>query len=136
MRGGWVADRDDLYAQAGVGPADVDFVQAYDDYPVITLMQIEDLGFCAKGDGPAFVRRHRFTTDGDFPLNTSAASCRSARPGAQAATSGVVETIRQLTDDAGARQVPHARVGLVSGFGMINFDRGLATGAALLGRAA
>jgi len=136
VRGGWVADRDDLYAQAGVGPADVDLMQAYDDYPVITLMQIEDLGFCAKGDGPAFVRGHRFTTDGDFPLNTSGGQLSVGQAGCAGGYLGVVETIRQLTDDAGARQVPHARVGLVSGFGMINFDRGLATGAALLGRAA
>ncbi len=136
VRGGWVADRDDLYAQAGVGPADVDLMQAYDDYPVITLMQIEDLGFCAKGDGPAFVRSHRFTTDGDFPLNTSGGQLSVGQAGCAGGYLGVVETIRQLTDDAGARQVPHARVGLVSGFGMINFDRGLATGAALLGRAA
>ena len=49
-------DRDELYAQAGVAPADIDFVQTYDDYPVIVMLQFEDLGFCDKGEGPAFVR--------------------------------------------------------------------------------
>jgi acetyl-CoA acetyltransferase len=50
FRGGWAADRDDLYAQAGLTPADVDCFQPYDDYPVISMMQLEDLGFCDKGE--------------------------------------------------------------------------------------
>ncbi len=70
FRGGWALEREALYDQAGIAPNDIDFVEAYDDYPVITLMQIEDLGFCAKGEGPDFVRRHSFTVDGSFPLNT------------------------------------------------------------------
>ena len=133
-RGGWAMDVDDLYAQAGVGPADVDLFQPYDDYPVITLMQIEDLGFCAKGEGPAFVRRHTFTHDGSFPLNTSGGQLSAGQAGCAGGYIGLVETMRQLTGEAGDRQVPDARVGLVSGFGMINYDRGLASGAALLGR--
>src|SRR5690606_4067842 len=64
IRGGWRVDRDDLYAQAGVRPGELDFVQTYDDYPVIVMMQFEDLGFCDKGEGPAFVRSHTLTHDG------------------------------------------------------------------------
>ena len=71
MRGGWALDRDDLYGMAGVGPDDVDVLETYDDYPVISLMQMEDLGFCAKGEGPDFVRERTFTVDGGFPVNTS-----------------------------------------------------------------
>ena len=71
MRGGWALDRDDLYAMAGVGPDDVDVLQTYDDYPVISLMQMEDLGFCAKGEGPDFVRDRTFTVHGDFPRRLS-----------------------------------------------------------------
>ena len=52
-RGGWAMDIGEFYAMAAVSAADVDFVQTYDDYPVICMMQIEDLGFCAKGEGPA-----------------------------------------------------------------------------------
>ncbi|MFN7641578.1 MAG: thiolase family protein [Burkholderiales bacterium] len=135
FRGGWAMDRDDLYAQAGVTPADVDFFQPYDDYPVITMMQIEDLGFCAKGEGPAFVREHSFTWDGSFPLNTSGGQLSAGQAGCAGGYIGIVESMRQLTGEAEGRQVPDAKVGLVSGFGMINFDRGLASGAALLGRA-
>jgi acetyl-CoA acetyltransferase len=126
-------DRDDLYAQAGLSPAEVDLFQPYDDYPVITMMQIEDLGFCDKGEGPAFVRAHTFTHDGSFPLNTSGGQLSAGQAGCGGGYIGLTETMRQLTGEAGARQVPGARVGLVSGFGMINFDRGLASCAALLG---
>ena len=132
LRAGWALDRDELYAQAACPPGDVDFVQAYDDYPVITLMQLEDLGFCGKGEGPAFVREHRFTWDGDFPLNTSGGQLSAGQAGAAGGFLGMVEAIRQLTGEATERQVPSAKIGLVSGFGMINYDRGLGSGAAIL----
>ncbi len=136
MRAGWALDRAELFDQAGAGPGDMDFVQTYDDYPVITLMQIEDLGFCGKGEGPAFVRRHAFTWDGSFPLNTSGGQLSVGQAGAAGGSLGLVEALRQLTGRAGGRQVKDAkggpRFGLVSGFGMINFDRGLGSGAAVL----
>ncbi len=132
MRAGWALDRDELYAQAGVGPKDIDFVETYDDYPVISLMQLEDLGFCEKGEGPAFVRRHTFTHDGSFPLNTSGGQLSVGQAGAGGGFLGMVEAIRQLTGQAGARTVKDAKLGLVSGFGMINYDRGLGSGAAIL----
>ena len=133
MRAGWALDRADLFEQAGAGPEDMDFVETYDDYPVISLMQIEDLGFCGKGEGPAFVRRHSFTWDGSFPLNTSGGQLSVGQAGAAGGSLGLVEGLRQLTGRAEGRQVKEAKVGLVSGFGMINFDRGLGSGAAILG---
>jgi acetyl-CoA acetyltransferase len=132
FRGGWALDREDLFDQAGVKPADIDFLQAYDDYPVIEIMQIEDLGFCAKGEGPAFVRSHDLTVGGSFPLNTSGGQLSVGQAGAAGGFLGVVETIRQLTASALGASVPDAKLGLVSGFGMINFDRGLCSGAAIL----
>jgi acetyl-CoA acetyltransferase len=132
VRGGWALDRDDLYAQAGAGPSDMDFVQTYDDYPVIVAMQMEDLGFCEKNAAPAFIRKHTFTHEGSFPHNTSGGQLSVGQAGAAGGFLGLVETIRQLTGVAGARQVKDAKLGLVSGFGMINFDRGLGSGAAVL----
>ena len=134
-RGGWLMDRDDLYAQAGVGPADIDFVQSYDDYPVIAMMQIEDLGFCDKGEGPAFVRSHNLTWAGDFPCNTSGGQLSCGQAGAAGGFLGVVEAIRQLTAQAGERAVAQAQLGLVSGFGMVTYDRCLCTGAIIVGAA-
>jgi acetyl-CoA acetyltransferase len=96
-------------------------------------MQIEDLGFCGKGEGPAFVRDNTFTCDGTFPLNTNGGQLSVGQAGAAGGFLGMVEAIRQLTGEAGDRKVQDAKLGLVSGFGMINFDRGLGSGAAILG---
>ena len=135
VRGGWLMDRDELYAQAGAQPADVDFIQTYDDYPVIVMLQFEDLGFCDKGGGPQFVRTHTLTHDGDFPNNTSGGQLSCGQPGAAGGFMGMTEAIRQLTGTAGARSVPDAKLGMVTGFGMVTYDRCLCTGAILLGAA-
>lgn len=132
MRGGWELDRDELYAQAGVRPGDLDFFQAYDDYPVINVMQIEGLGFCTKGEGPQFVRANTFTVEGSFPFNTSGGQLSVGQAGAAGGHLGVVETLRQLTGQCLGAPVPNAELGLVSGFGMINYDRGLCSAAAIL----
>ena len=133
IRGGWRVDRDDLYAQAGVRPGQLDFVQTYDDYPVIVMMQFEDLGFCDKGEGPAFVRSHTLTHDGSFPNNTSGGQLSAGQAGAAGGFLGMTEALRQLTGAAGERAVKDARLGLVSGFGMVTYDRCLCTGAVILG---
>ena len=131
-RGGWALDCDELYAQAGVGPQDVDVLATYDDYPVISLMQLEDLGFCKKGEGPDFVRRNSFTVDGSFPVNTSGGQLSAGQAGAAGGFLGLVEIIRQLAGQALGGAVAQARIGMASGFGMINYDRGLCSGAAIL----
>jgi len=80
------------------------------------------------------VRSHSFTYDGDFPLNTSGGQLSVGQAGAAGGFLGMVEAIRQLTGAAPERQVKEANIGLVSGFGMINFDRGLASGAVVLSK--
>jgi acetyl-CoA acetyltransferase len=136
VRGGWAMDRDDLYAQAGVGPGDIDLVQFYDDYPVIVTMQYEDLGFCPKGEGPAFIRANSMTRDGSLPTNTSGGQLSVGQAGAAGGYIGLTETVRQLNGQAAldGRAVPQAQLGLVSGFGMVTYDRCLCTGALILGR--
>ncbi len=132
LRGGWAMDRDALWSQAGIGPGEVDFVQTYDDYPVIAMMQFEDLGFCGKGEAPAFVRRHGFTIAGSFPHNTGGGQLSMGQAGAAGGYLGLVEAMRQLTGQAEGRAVVGARHALVSGFGMINYDRGLCAAACVL----
>lgn len=134
LRGGWLVDRDELYDMAGCGPREMDFFQAYDDYPVVCFIQIEDLGFCAKGEAPAFVRAHDFRTEGDFPFNTSGGQLSGGQAGAAGGFLGVVEAVRQLTGQVLGARVRNPRLGLVSCFGMINYDRGLCTSAAVLAR--
>ena len=132
LRGGWTVDSDTLWNQAGLGPSDVDLLQTYDDYPVICMMQIEDLGFCAKGEAANFLRDKNLTISGDFPHNTSGGQLSAGQAGAAGGFIGIVEAIRQVTGQANNTQVQNAQHALVSGFGMINFDRGLCTSATIL----
>jgi len=134
-RGGWALDRDALYEQAGIGPRDMDFIETYDDYPVINVLQFEGLGFCGQGEGAAFIRANTFEGAGTFPLNTSGGQLSVGQAGAAGGHLGIVEAIRQLTGQTLGARVPKARYGLVSGFGMINYDRGICSGAAILATA-
>jgi acetyl-CoA acetyltransferase len=134
-RGGWAMDQDHLYSQAGFGPPDIDLFEAYDDYPVINCLQFEGLGLCREGEAPDFIRKHTFTVDGTCPFNTSGGQLSLGQAGAAGGFLGLVQALRQVTGQAGKTQVANARHALVSGFGMINYDRGLCTGAAILGRA-
>ena len=132
IRGGWALDVDEFWGMAGIAPHDVDLLQTYDDYPVICVMQMEDLGFCEKGTAAAFIDANTFTWDGSFPHNTSGGQLSVGQAGAAGGFLGMVEAIRQVTGTAGDNQVPDAKIAAVSGFGIINFDRGLCSGAALL----
>jgi len=136
IRGGWSEDRDELFGMAGVQPKDLDFVQFYDDYPVIVMMQYEGHGLCAEGEGAEYVRAHTLDCGGTMPTNTSGGQLSMGQAGAAGGYLGLVETVRQLTDRPLGAAVPDANIGLVSGFGMITYDRCLCTGALILGRPA
>ncbi len=134
-RGGWNYFRDDLYEAAGLGPADMHFLQTYDDYPVICMLQMEGLGFCAEGEAPGFVRETPLTFDGGgLPHNTSGGQLSVGQAGSAGGYLGLVDGLRQLTNRADQHQVAGAEVGLVSGYGMVNYDRGLCASAAILRR--
>ena len=131
-RGGWAVDADALWRHAAIGPDAIDLVQTYDDYPVISMLQFEGLGFCAKDAGAEFILRNEFGPGGNLPHNTGGGQLSAGQAGAAGGYLGLVEALRQITDQAGERQVANARHTLVSGFGMINYDRGLCTAAAVL----
>jgi len=135
IRGGWQRYRDELYGAAGLAPGNMDFVQTYDDYPVVVMMQLEDLGFCGKGEAPDFVRNTPLTFDGNgLPHNTSGGQLSVGQAGAAGGFLGIVEAIRQLTGSAVDNQIANARVGLVSGYGMVMYDHCLCTSAAIVTR--
>lgn len=123
---------DRLYAQAGYEPSDMDFVQAYDDYPIMAAIQLEDLGFCSKGEAGEFLDRHTFSFDGSFPLNTNGGQLSCGQTGAGGGMIGLTEAIRQLRGDAGDFQVEGARRGLVAGYGMVGYGHGLASSGIIL----
>lgn len=134
LHGGWELFRDRLWADAGRGPADMDFVQAYDDYPIMVAIQLEDLGFCGKGQVGAFLAQHSFSFDGSFPLNTNGGQLSCGQAGAAGGMIGLVEAVRQLRGEAGPFQVARARCGLVSGYGMVGYGHGLSSSSIVLER--
>jgi len=131
-RGGWALDRDELFAQAGITRHQLDLVQTYDDYPVMSVIQLEDLGFCAKGEGAQFIRSHSFDTEGTFPMNTCGGQLSAGQAGTAGGFIGITESLRQVTGSASGAQVKGARFALVSGFGMMVYDRGLCSGATIM----
>jgi acetyl-CoA acetyltransferase len=131
-RGGWATDADALWQRASIGPDAIDLVETYDDYPVISMLQFEDLGFCAKDAGADFIRRNEFGPGGNFPHNTGGGQLSCGQAGAAGGFLGLVEAVRQLTGGAEGRGVEGARHALIGGFGMINYDRGICTAAAVL----
>lgn len=134
-RGGWALYRDALYDAAGAGPGDMDFLQTYDDYPVIVMMQIEDLGFCAKGEAARFVRETSLDVDGGgLPHNTSGGQLSCGQAGAAGGFLGLVEGLAQVTGQALGQAVSDARIGLVSGYGMVTYDRCLSSAAVIIAR--
>ncbi|MEO3475366.1 thiolase family protein [Roseomonas sp. CAU 1739] len=132
LRGGWETFRDALYAEAGTGPAEIDLVEAYDDYPIMVAIQLEDLGFCPKGEIGPFLAAHRMTWDGDFPLNTGGGQLSCGQTGGGGGMIGITEAVRQLRREGGPRQVPKSRRALVSGYGMVAYGHGLSATAMIL----
>jgi acetyl-CoA acetyltransferase len=134
LTGGWEVFRDELYGEAGYGPLDMQFVQLYDDFPIMAAIQLEDLGFCRKGEVGGFLDRNRLTYDGSFPVNTGGGQLSCGQAGGSAGILSVVEATRQLRGEGGARQVARARRGMVSGFGSISYGHGLSSAAAIVER--
>jgi acetyl-CoA acetyltransferase len=110
----------------------MDFVQAYDDYPVIVMLQLESLGFCAPGKAASFLAARDMTFAGDFPLNTGGGLLSMGQAGAAGGFVGVTEAVRQLTGRSTTNRVEGARTGLVSCYGTVNYDRGVCWSAAIL----
>ena len=109
-------------------------MQAYDDYPIMVAIQLEDLGFCAKGEVGPFLDRTRLTFDGDLPLNTGGGQLSCGQTGGGGGMIGLTEAVRQLRGEGGARQVKNASRGLVSGYGMVAYGHGLSASALVLER--
>ncbi|MGH9805924.1 MAG: thiolase family protein [Terriglobia bacterium] len=131
--GGWESFRERLYGRAGCGPGDMHFAQLYDDYPVMCFVQLEALGICQAGTAHRYVRDNDITVDGTFPINTGGGQLSAGQAGAAGGMIGVVEGVTQLLGRAGRRQVQCER-GIVSGYGMVAYGRGLSSSAAILER--
>ena len=101
---------------AGVGPADVDVLELYDAFTINTIMFLEDLGFCAKGEGGAFVSGGAIAPGGRLPVNTNGGGLSCVHPGMY----GIfpfIEAVRQVRGVCGERQVDNVDIALAHGNG-------------------
>jgi acetyl-CoA acetyltransferase len=104
------------FAMAGLAPKDVDVLELYDAFTINTLLFLEDLGFCAKGEGGAFVRNGRIAPGGALPVNTNGGGLSCCHPGMYGMFL-LIEAVQQLRAEAGDRQVPNAEIALCHGNG-------------------
>ncbi|MDI1339666.1 thiolase [Polaromonas sp.] len=104
------------FAMAGLAPKDVDVLELYDAFTINTLLFLEDLGFCAKGEGGAFVRNGRIAPGGVLPVNTNGGGLSCCHPGMYGMFL-LIEAVQQLRAEAGDRQVPGAEIALCHGNG-------------------
>jgi acetyl-CoA acetyltransferase len=113
---------------AGVTQQDIDFAELYDSFTYTVLMQLEDYGFCAKGEGGAFVENGRTGLGGELPVNTHGGLLSQAHADE---ILHVTEAVKQLRGQADPRQVPNAQLGLISGgAGVLAVHASLILGAA------
>jgi acetyl-CoA acetyltransferase len=106
------------FAMAGIGPDDVDLLMGYDSFTITALLHLEDLGFCAKGEGGPFVADGRTGPGGSLPMNTNGGGLSYTHPGMYGMFL-IVEAVRQLRGEAGPRQVAGAEIAVAHGSGMV-----------------
>ncbi len=106
----------EAYAMAGLGPDDIDVVELYDAFTINTILFLEDLGFCPKGEGGRFVDGGHIAPGGGLPVNTNGGGLSYCHPGMYGLFL-LVEAVRQLRGDAGARRVPGAETAIAHGNG-------------------
>lgn len=107
--------------RAGVALDEIDVVQVYDSFTIATLITLEGLGFCEKGEGGAFVEDGKLRPGGSLPLNTGGGGL-SYRHGGMLGTILLVEAVTQLRGEGGPRQVDGARTALVHGLGGVHMS--------------
>lgn len=108
---------EDALARSGVGLDSLGLLSLYDCYGIVVAVTLEDLGLCKPGDFGRWLADHDTTATGDMPLNTHGGQLSVGQADAAGGMTHVVEAVRQLRGEAGARQIPDLEVALVTGNG-------------------
>ncbi|GAC1599102.1 MAG: thiolase [Acidimicrobiales bacterium] len=106
------------FRMAGIKPDDVNVFMGYDSFTITALLHLEDLGFCPKGEGGAFVADGKIGPGGSLPMNTNGGGLSYTHPGMYGMFL-LVEAARQLRGECGARQVDGAEIAVAHGSGMV-----------------
>ena len=104
------------FAAAGMAPKDMDVVQIYDAFSINTILALEDLGFCRKGEGGPFVENGAIAPGGKLPVNTNGGGLSCVHPNMYGAFA-TIEAVRQLRGECGERQVRGAKTAVINGNG-------------------
>jgi len=107
----------DAFTSAAVSPADIDVAELYDCFTITVIVELEDLGFCPKGEGGRFVADGHIGRGGSLPVTTHGGLLSAGHPGLAGGMFHVIEAVRQLRGEAGPRQLDHPELALVHGNG-------------------
>ena len=122
-----VRGAEQLYEESGIGPKDVDLAEVHDAFAIAELLYYEALGFCARGDAAKLLEDGETSIGGRIPVNPSGGLLSKGHPIGATGVAQIVEIVRQLRGQCGARQVEDAKVGLThcTGGGISGFDHGV-----------
>ncbi len=119
------AATDKVLEESGASRKDVDFLQLYDDFTIIVLMQLEALGFAKPGKGGHFIENNDISYNGVLPVNTGGGQLSGGQAGTAGGFSLFTEAIQQLRGEASGRQVKDCKMGLVTGLGGLGYNGNL-----------
>jgi len=119
-------------ARAGMTADDIDMFHPYDDFLIAVLLQLEQIGFCGRGEGSDYLLATDISPTGALPINTGGGQISAGQPGLAGGQLNLVEAVRQLMGEAGARQAPDAATAMVTGIGVVPYVRNWGTSAVLI----
>lgn len=132
LRSGFTDVGPRAFKAAGMKPRDVHMLHWYDDFLIALILQLEHTGFCAPGEGGAFVLAHDMTHQGDLPINTGGGQISAGQPGLAGGGVNLIECLRQLFGEGGARQVKRHENAMLTGIGVIPYARNWGTSSVML----
>jgi acetyl-CoA acetyltransferase len=121
-----------VFGKTGLTPKDIRMFQPYDDFTIAVLMQLEQFGFCKRGEGSDFILDTDLSHTGGLPTNTGGGQISAGQPGLASGGLNLAEAVRQMFGEGGARQVREPKNALVTGIGVIPYARNWGTSAAMI----